>query len=55
VEFVVHEVAGMPLPTLIPPTSTHSSSIIRGWNNELVIGRRIKWGKETDRQTDIDR
>jgi hypothetical protein len=30
-----------PLPNLIPPTAPHS--IIRGWYNRLVIGRRTKW------------
>jgi hypothetical protein len=29
-----------PLPILIPPTTPHSSSIIRGWNNRPNIGRR---------------
>jgi hypothetical protein len=31
------------LPTLIPPTAPHSSSIIRGWYNRPVSGRRTKW------------
>jgi hypothetical protein len=29
-----------PLPILIPPTAPHSSSIIRGWYNRPVSGRR---------------
>jgi hypothetical protein len=33
-----------PLPILIPPTALHSSSsIIRGWYNRPVSGRRTKW------------
>jgi hypothetical protein len=32
-----------PLPILIPPTAPHSSSIIRGWYNRPVSGRRTKW------------
>jgi hypothetical protein len=32
-----------PLPILIPPTAPHSSSMIRGWNNRPVSGRRTKW------------
>jgi hypothetical protein len=32
-----------PLPILIPPTAPHSSSIIRGWYNRPVNGRRTKW------------
>jgi hypothetical protein len=32
-----------PLPILIPPTATHSSSIIRGWYNRPVSGWRTKW------------
>jgi hypothetical protein len=33
-----------PLPILIPPTAPHSSStIIRGWHNRPVSGRRTKW------------
>jgi hypothetical protein len=33
-----------PLPILIPPTTLHSSSsIIRGWYNWPVSGRRSKW------------
>jgi hypothetical protein len=31
-----------PLPILIPPTVPHSSSIIRGWYNRPVSGRRTK-------------
>jgi hypothetical protein len=32
-----------PLPILIPPTAPHLSSIIRGWYNRPVSGRRTKW------------
>jgi hypothetical protein len=32
-----------PLPILIPPTATHSSSIIRGWYKWPISGRRTKW------------
>jgi hypothetical protein len=33
-----------PLPSLIPPTALHSSSsVIRGWYNRPVSGRRTKW------------
>jgi hypothetical protein len=32
-----------PLPIVIPPTAPHSSSIIRGWCNSPVSGRRTKW------------
>jgi hypothetical protein len=33
-----------PLPILIPPTAPHSSSsIIRGWYNRPISGRRTKW------------
>jgi hypothetical protein len=33
-----------PLPILIPLTAPHSSSsIIRGWYNRTIIGRRTKW------------
>jgi hypothetical protein len=32
-----------PLPILITPTATPSSSIIRGWYNRPVSGRRTKW------------
>jgi hypothetical protein len=32
-----------PLPILIPPSAPHSSSIIRGWYNRPVSGRRAKW------------
>jgi hypothetical protein len=31
------------LPILIPPTTPHSSSTIRGWYNRPNIGRRTKW------------
>jgi hypothetical protein len=31
-----------PLPILIP-TASHSSSIVRGWYNRPVSGRRTKW------------
>jgi hypothetical protein len=31
------------LPILIPTTAPHSSSVIRGWYNRPVIGRRTKW------------
>jgi hypothetical protein len=33
----------VPLPILIPLTAPHSSSIVRGWYNRPVSGRRIKW------------
>jgi hypothetical protein len=32
-----------PLPNFIPPTAPHSSSIIRGWYDRPVSGRRTKW------------
>jgi hypothetical protein len=32
-----------PLPILIPPTTPHSTSIIRGWYNRPISGRRTKW------------
>jgi hypothetical protein len=32
-----------PLSIPIPPTAQHSSSIIRGWHNRPVGGRRTKW------------
>jgi hypothetical protein len=32
-----------PLPVLTPPTTPHSSSIIRGWYSTPDIGRRTKW------------
>jgi hypothetical protein len=32
-----------PLPILIPPTAPHSSSIVWGWYNRPVSGRRTKW------------
>jgi hypothetical protein len=32
-----------PLPILIPPTTAHSSPIIRGWYNRPNIGRHTKW------------
>jgi hypothetical protein len=33
-----------PLPNLIPPIAPHSaSSIIQGWYNRAVSGRRTKW------------
>jgi hypothetical protein len=32
-----------PLTVLIPPTAPYSSSIIRGWYNTPVSGRRTKW------------
>jgi hypothetical protein len=35
-----------PLLILIPPTTQHSSSIIRGWYNLAVTGLRTKWTKE---------
>jgi hypothetical protein len=31
------------LPVLIPPTAPHSSSIIQGWYNRPISGRRTKW------------
>jgi hypothetical protein len=31
-------VLGFPLPILVPPTTPHSSSIIRGWYNRPNIG-----------------
>jgi hypothetical protein len=36
-------VFGFPLPILVPPTSPHSSYIIRGWYNRPNSGRRTKW------------
>jgi hypothetical protein len=32
-----------PLPILIPPTAPHSTSIIQGWYNRSISGRRTKW------------
>jgi hypothetical protein len=33
-----------PLPSLIPPTDAHSSSsVIRGWYNRPISGRRTNW------------
>jgi hypothetical protein len=32
-----------PLPILIPPTASHSSTIIWGWYNRPVSGRCTKW------------
>jgi hypothetical protein len=32
-----------PLPILIPPTASHSSSVILGWYNRSISGRRTKW------------
>jgi hypothetical protein len=32
-----------PLTIIIPPTTPHSSSIIRGWYNRPNSGRRTKW------------
>jgi hypothetical protein len=37
------QVLRFPLPVVIPPTATHSSSIIRGWCNRLNSGHRAKW------------
>jgi hypothetical protein len=37
------QVLRFPLPIIIPPTAPHSSSIIRGWYNRPVSGRRTKW------------
>jgi hypothetical protein len=34
-----------PLPILIPPTAPHSWSIIQGWYNRPVSGRRAKWAQ----------
>jgi hypothetical protein len=34
-----------PLPILIPPTAPHSSSIIRGWYNRPISGRRTMWNR----------
>jgi hypothetical protein len=31
------------LPILIPPSTPHSSPIIRGWYNRPITGRRTKW------------
>jgi hypothetical protein len=31
-----------PLPIFIPPAVPHSSSIIRGWHNRPICGRRTK-------------
>jgi hypothetical protein len=33
----------LPLPILIPPTTPHSSSIMWGWYNRPISGRRTKW------------
>jgi hypothetical protein len=33
----------VPLPIIIPPTAPHSSTIIRGWYNRPISGRRTKW------------
>jgi hypothetical protein len=35
-------VVRFPLSILIPPTAPHSSSIIQGWYNRPVNGRRTK-------------
>jgi hypothetical protein len=32
-----------PLSVVVPPTTPHSLSIIRGWYNRPVSGRRTKW------------
>jgi hypothetical protein len=32
-----------PLPFLLPPTTPHSSSVIRGWYYRPISGRRSKW------------
>jgi hypothetical protein len=32
-----------PLPILIPPTTPHSSSTMRGWYNRPVSGRSTTW------------
>jgi hypothetical protein len=38
------QVLRFPLPLLIPPTAPHSSSsVIRGWYNRPISGRRSKW------------
>jgi hypothetical protein len=34
-----------PLPIFIPSTTPHSSSIIRGWYNRPIIGRRTDWAQ----------
>jgi hypothetical protein len=34
-----------PLPILIPQIVPHSSSIIRGWYNRPISGRRTKWAQ----------
>jgi hypothetical protein len=36
-------VLGFTLPILIPPTATHSSSVIWGWYSRRISGRRAKW------------
>jgi hypothetical protein len=41
-----------PLPILIPPTASHSSSyIIRCWYNRPVSGRRTKWTQSCPTRT----
>jgi hypothetical protein len=44
-----------PLPILIPPTAPHSSSIIRGWCNRPVNGRRTKWTQSQPHSSPIIR
>jgi hypothetical protein len=40
-----------PLPIVIPPTAPHSSSsIIRGWYNRPISGRRTKWTQSPHRK-----
>jgi hypothetical protein len=38
-----HRVFRFHLPLHIPPTAPHSSSIIWGWYNRPISGRRTKW------------
>jgi hypothetical protein len=43
-----------PLPILIPPTDPQSpSSIIRGWHNRPVSGRRTKWTQSHPTQRNL--
>jgi hypothetical protein len=37
------------LPILIPSTAPHSSTLIRGWYNWPISGRRTKWTQLTPR------
>jgi hypothetical protein len=42
-EAVFLRVLRLPLSILIPPTAQYSSSIIWGWYNRPISGRRTKW------------